>query len=71
MSLKIKFKKLVKLLDEVANLTYFIAASSVLDASVMESAMMMCKLRISFNHEISVRDKIVNQSHNPGVFTNF
>jgi len=32
-------------------MAYLIAASSVLVASVMESAMMKSKLRISFSHE--------------------
>ena len=32
-------------------MAYLIAASSVLVASVMESAIMMCKLRISFSDE--------------------
>nr|ACU18046.1 unknown [Glycine max] len=47
---------------------YFIAASSVLVASVMEPASMMCKLRISFYYEISVR---VSKSHNFGAFSKF
>lgn len=37
----------MKLLDD-GNLTYFIAASSVLVASGDESVVMMCKLSISF-----------------------
>lgn len=60
MLLKLKFKKLMKLLD-YANFTYFIAASSVLVASGKESVVVTGKLCISFYHQSPIKDQIVTQ----------